>query len=409
MRNFFRLLSGSAFCLMLGMGLGWQRSPAAPPVTSPSIKPSVLSVKQQSAEQTDTPTSSTPAVTESLSLSDAQLKTLHVNEVGRVPILEYHELGPNPRGAGYATRMMHRSVEEFEQDLQRLYEEGYRPVNLSEYLDNKMPLAAGTSPVILTFDDARSTQFRYRSDGSLSPTCAIGLLQAFHENHPDWLLKGMFYVLPEGAFGSEMYASKKMRALLKMGFELGNHTRSHNYFNRMSDAAIIKEIAQGKRLTEKMAPGANLNTLALPGGCKPRSHNYGVLKQGVYKGTYYTNRAVLDAWGGNAPSTISVKFDPLRIPRVLGVNGSGGVEEALDELKENRGQRYVCSGDPTSVTIPIRLAKFVNTARLHGLPLRTYDDGRKPTADDTPKAPPKSRHRKPHRKPATVQSVKKQT
>ena len=201
-------------------------------------------------------------------------------------------------------------------------------------------------------------------------------------------------MLPEGAFGSEMYAARKLRALLKMGFELGNHTRSHHYFNRMSDAAIIKEIAQGKRLTEKMAPGANLDTLALPGGCKPRSHNYGVLKQGVYKGVYYTNRAVLDAWGGNAPSTISVKFDPLRIPRVLGVNGSGGVDEALDELKENWGQRYVSSGDPATVTVPIRLVKYVNAARLHGLPLRTYDDGRKATQEDAPKVAPKSLHRK---------------
>jgi peptidoglycan/xylan/chitin deacetylase (PgdA/CDA1 family) len=378
------LLAGFALCALLGMSLAWQSTPAAP--AHATVKPLRLPVVQ------DTPVPS--------AFDDAQLKELHVNEAGRVPILEYHEIGPNPSGASRATRMMHRSIEEFQGDLQRLYEEGYRPVNLSEYLDNKMNLPVGTSPVVLTFDDARSTQFRYLHDGSIDPNCAVGILQDFTRSHPDFPLKAVFYVLPDGAFGSDRYAARKMRALLQMGCELGNHTLNHHYFNRMSDAAIEKEIALGKRITEKMVPGANLDTLALPGGCKPRSHNYGVLTSGAYEGTHYTNRAVLDAWGGPAPSPISTKYDPLRIPRVLGVNGSGGVNEALDYLKERPGERYVSDGDPNTVTVPMRFARLVKTPALRGLPLHTYDDGRKSTADSntntTSASATRHRHKRHH-------------
>ena len=375
------LLAGFALCALLGMCLAWQRTPAAP--AGARVKPASRPVVQNA-----------PAAP---TYNDMQLKELHVNEAGRVPILEYHEVGPNPSGAGRATRMMHRSVEEFQGDLQRLYEEGYRPVNLSEYLDNKMNLPLGTSPVVLTFDDARSTQFRYLHDGSLDPNCAVGIMQDFTRSHPDFPTKAMFYVLPDGAFGSDRYAAKKMRVLLQIGCELGNHTRNHHYFNRMSDAAIEKEIAMGKRITEKMVPGANLDTLALPGGCKPRSHNYGVLTAGAYEGTHYANRAVLDAWGGSAPSPISTKYDPLRIPRVLGVNGGGGVSEALDYLKERPGERYVSDGDPNTITVPKRFVRFVKTSALRGLPLHTYDDGRKIATDAKSTVSAPRHHRKRHR------------
>ncbi len=317
----------------------------------------------------------------------AELRRLHVNEAGRVPILEYHEIASPPRGASRATLMMHRTVSEFRGDLERLYREGYRPVNLSEYLDNKMDLPLGSSPVILTFDDARTSQFRYRSDGSIDPNCAVGILQKFHQDHSDWALKGTFYVLPEEAFGSEHYAAQKMRALLALGFELGNHTRTHRYFNRMSDPEIVKEIAQGKAITERMAPGANLDTLALPGGCVPRSHNYKILTSGSFGGTHYTNRAVIDAWGGSAPAPLSSKFDRLHIPRILGVNGGGGIREALDELKSRPGTRYVSDGDPSTVTVPERLAASIDHARLNGLPLRTYPESANSTPAKSTKKP----------------------
>lgn len=388
MKHLTLLFSGSGLCALMGLLVAWQRPP------NPSLSP--LSARAPAARQSPVPTAppAAPAAPNVPAQDDATLKEMRVNEVGRVPILEYHEIGPNPGNASRATRMMHRSVSEFEGDLQRLYEEGYRAVSLSEYLDNKMDLPLGTSPVILTFDDARSTQFRYLHDGSIDPDCAVGILQAFHEEHADWPLKGTFYVLPQGAFGSERYAVKKLRALVGMGFELGNHTLSHHYFNRMSDEAIAKEIALGKKYTERMAGGVHLDTLALPGGCKPRSHNYGVLTAGAYNGVTYHNRAVLDAWGGPAPAPVSIKYDPLRIPRVLGIETGDGIPYYLDYLQSHPAERYVSDGDPNTVTVPRRLSRFVKTASLHGLPLHTYDDGHKIVPDDTPAPSHRKRRRR---------------
>ena len=379
------LISGSGLCALLGLVLAWQRSPVPPLVAhSPAAHQSLAPVTKPAAPVT-------PAAPPQ---DDAQLKEMRVNEAGRVPILEYHEIGPTPNNAGNATRMMHRSVDQFQADLQRLYDEGYRAVNLSEYLDNRMDLPLGTSPVILTFDDARSTQFRYLHDGEIDPDCAVGIMQAFHQAHSDWPLKGAFYVLPQGAFGSERYAAKKLNALVAMGFELGNHTLSHHYFTRMSDAAIAKEIALGKKVTERMAPSVHLDTLALPGGCKPRSHNYGVLTAGAYGGVTYHNRAVLDAWGGPAPSPVSVKYDPLRIPRVLGVETGDGIPYYLDYLKSHPAERYVSDGDPNAVTVPLRMARFVKQASLRGLALRTYDDGHKTALEDKPAPSHRKRRRR---------------
>src|SRR6185312_16314474 len=65
--------------------------------------------------------------------SIAQLRAARVNEVGCVPILEYHDINQ-------ATGPMSRAPEEFQRDLERLYQENYRPVLLSEYVHNRMDL-----------------------------------------------------------------------------------------------------------------------------------------------------------------------------------------------------------------------------------------------------------------------------
>ena len=77
----------------------------------------------------------------------AQAPTLAPNEVGRVMILEYHKID-NPEARWT------RTPENFKRDLVRLWERGYRTVALTDYVDGKITLPAGTSPVIFTFDDS---------------------------------------------------------------------------------------------------------------------------------------------------------------------------------------------------------------------------------------------------------------
>ena len=77
-------------------------------------------------------------------------------------------------------------MKKFKQDLQLLYEKGFRPVTMSEYLDNKIDIAPGASPVVITFDDSDPSQFTLLPDGRPSANCAIGIWHAFAQKYPDF-------------------------------------------------------------------------------------------------------------------------------------------------------------------------------------------------------------------------------
>ena len=97
------------------------------------------------------------------------------NELGRVMILEYHLIeAPEARWA--------RTPQNFRRDLDRLYREGFRLIGLNDYLDGKIDLPVGTTPVILTFDDSSPGQFRMIGTNGrpeVDPESAVGILEAF--------------------------------------------------------------------------------------------------------------------------------------------------------------------------------------------------------------------------------------
>ncbi|HLK56851.1 MAG TPA: polysaccharide deacetylase family protein [Chthonomonadaceae bacterium] len=289
--------------------------------------------------------------------------TLPPNEVGVVPIFEYHEISRTEK-------WMSRSIPHFRHDLERLYTEGYRPISMKEYLDNRIDLPQGLSPVILTFDDARQSQFSYLSNGKLDPNCAVAILQQFHERHPDFALRAMFFVLPDAAFEQRGWVGQKLQALLDMGFELGNHTVTHRNMTRMSDAEVQKEIFLCKAKIEKLAPKAVVDTLAFPGGNAPR--HLSLVLAGKYQGQSYTNRAGFLAYGGPAPSPVSVDLDRRRILRLVATGDPGGTSDWLNWLKRHPELRYVSDGDPNIITVPKAKMKYVDRAKLNGAALRTY-------------------------------------
>ncbi|MGH7356416.1 MAG: hypothetical protein ACRELS_17800, partial [Candidatus Rokuibacteriota bacterium] len=114
------------------------------------------------------------------------------NELGRVMILEYHKIDdPEDRWT--------RTPENFRRDLETLYARGYRLVGLNTLLDGRVDLPAGTTPVVLTFDDSSPGQFRYIEKGGalqIDPRSAVGILEAFTREKPDFGRAATFFVLP---------------------------------------------------------------------------------------------------------------------------------------------------------------------------------------------------------------------
>lgn len=298
-----------------------------------------------------------------VALTIEQLQKDKVNEAGVVPILEYHDVLPKERS-------MVRSIDNFKHDLQRLYEEGYRPVLLRDYLDNKIDLPAGMSPVVFTFDDARASQFRYLPNGEIDPTCAIGMWQTFAKMHPDFPVKATFYVLPDVGFGPSAVAGKKLKALLAMGCEIGNHTVSHPKLSQLSDAKVQEELGLCVAKIEKLAPGTKVDTVALPMGISPK--NKKLLAAGSYDGQTYSNRAVLLVGANPAPAPISKRFNPMRLPRIQACEQDSGSTFWLDRIKKGDMGRYVSDGDPSTTTIPSSLERKCDKTRLNGATLRVY-------------------------------------
>ena len=296
-------------------------------------------------------------------LTAEQLRNLHVNEAGLVPVLMYHNITKKERYLG-------RSVEHFRHDLDRLYSEGYRPVSISEYISNRMDLPAGKSPVILTFDDSRKSQFRYLKDESLDPDCAVAILNAFNEKHPDFRRRATFFLLPRCAFRQAGYDVQKLRLLAGWGYELGNHTVTHTNLKKLSNAGVQKEVAGCTELIHKLVPEAVVDSLAFPGGRTPR--NRALIAAGQFNGFHYTNRTGFLAAEGPAPSPVSTKLTPMRIERIQACEGDTGVDYWLDFLKTERFPRYVSAGDPSMVTVPKRAASQVDRSRLRNCRFRQY-------------------------------------
>src|SRR5207244_1200805 len=161
------------------------------------------------------------ALTAAALAAAAPAQTLAPNELGRVMILEYHKID-------YPEERWTRTPENFRRDLETLYTRGYRLLALNDLLDGRINVPAGTTPVVLTFDDSSPGQFRYVArDGQLEidPKSGIGVLEAFIRERPDFGRAATFYVLPGASrpnklFNQDEYAGKKLQFLVAHGYEL---------------------------------------------------------------------------------------------------------------------------------------------------------------------------------------------
>jgi peptidoglycan/xylan/chitin deacetylase (PgdA/CDA1 family) len=274
-----------------------------------------------------------------------------VNELGRIPILEYHLIGDSD-----SRWMVER--DRFRAQLRLLYERGYRPITVSELVDGKIDLPVGQSPVVFTFDDASPSQFSYIERGGrleVDSNSVVGIWLAFHAAHPDWGKKATFCMLPGAAAGRSFFGDKgiegqktewrmqKVRFLADQGFELCNHTLWHANLANYPDSIVRQQIARGDMAIDSAVAGYHVRTFALPLGVWPKNRD--LARAGSWRDpksgreVRYKYDAVLMVSGGPARSPLDPLFDPYRLPRVQ-VYGNE-LEKALDQLERTR---YVASG-----------------------------------------------------------------
>lgn len=302
------------------------------------------------------------------------------NELGKIPVLMYHDIGADAdEGPRYDRHGLNIPPDTFRKQLELMYAAGWYPVNMRDALTPRMDVPAGKIPVVLTFDDARGTQIHYKRDGSMDPNCAVAIMEQFHAEHPDWPLKASFYLLPKSKWNPVPFyqpgrETKKLQYLAKQGYELANHSTSHRRMDRMDAHLLAWEMAECARYVKKRAPGATMDTMALPMGYVPRTRALlGVLLRGMDGGTSYENRCILRAWGGATPSPADKKFDRMDILRI----GSepGYIEGWIKIMKRGQSVKpFISDGDPDTVTVPKSAEKNLDKPRLAGLKVVVWDD-----------------------------------
>lgn len=294
----------------------------------------------------------TPSVVEGSSLKP--------NELGRIPVLEYHLIGD--KEARWS-----RERGQFRKDLELLYQRGYRPVTMAQVLDRNINLPKGLSPVVIVFDDASPEQFSYiERNGQLEidPKSALGIWMDFNKQRPDWENRAVFCLLPAAGDGHAFFGEKgiqgqksewrfpKVQYLAKQGFELCNHTLWHAQLSKYPDGFVQEQIARGQIAIDSAVPGYKVRTFALPQGLWPK--NRPLAWQGSWtdpktgKTHSYKYEAVLEVSGGATRSPYDPQFTPHSINRIQVVGNE--IERVLDQLeKRGGGERYVSDGDPKTV------------------------------------------------------------
>lgn len=282
--------------------------------------------------------------------------TLPPNELGRIPVLEYHLIGAEGRWG--------RSPENFRADLELLYARGYRPISLRDLAAGDIDLPAGTSPVVFTFDDASPGQFSYLEDNGelrIDPRSAVGIWLDFARDRPEWTNKAVFCMLSGAEAGRSFFGDKgidgqktawrhrKVAFLAEQGFELCNHTLWHANLARYGDDMVQEQIARLQLAVDSAVPGYRMRSFALPLGEWPKNRELAArgswTDPATGKTTSYEHDVVLLVAGGPTRSPHDPEYDGQRVMRVQVY--ADELTKVLDRLDRD-GTRYVSDGNPAT-------------------------------------------------------------
>lgn len=268
-------------------------------------------------------------------------ETCIYNESGKIIIVMYHKFASEEKDEWT------RSYDNFYNDLKYLYDHGYRSVSLSDYLNNTMNVPIGCTPIVFTFDDGSKGQFNLVKNDSgdlvANPNSAVGVMERFNLEYPDFKLNGTFFINSTGFFQGEGTESERLDYLIDKGFEIGNHTATHVDFSKASISTIQREVGTVANLVSGLTSGYKVSALALPFGISSKEYKSYIVS-GEYNGQTYNNKVILLVGAAPVYSANNEKTNLLALPRVRATGGNKVVEcdlyYWLDYMEKNPEKKY---------------------------------------------------------------------
>lgn len=337
---------------------GCKKEPAAE--TVPTTESTVATTTTESSE-------TTPESTAKVTRTAEEYKQAGINELNSVPILMYHRIygmknsetqykGGNVDKDGY-----NRTSEAFEADLRSFYEQGYRMMRLTDFVDGKIDVPFGYSPLILTFDDGiRDVVIEgWNDDGSpkFDPGCAIAILEKIKAEFPDYNVTATFFLNYKLFCNSEEDDKKILKWMVDNGYDIGNHTYDHVKLGGMKGDAIEKQVGSMYKLLDSIIPGQYVNIVALPYGSPEKisedNADYKKILEGSYEGFNYTTKATLLCAWTRSYSPFVRDYNKTAIRRIRAYDNGGVYWDIEDNFKQlNNGKRYISDGDPDTIVYP---------------------------------------------------------
>ncbi len=296
------------------------------------------------------------------------------NEVGDIMIVMYHGILYDEPSSDYQ-----RNVDDFKNDLETMYNKGYRLISMQDLIDNNIKVEAGYTPIVLTFDDGISSSFSLDEiEGKLVPkeNCAVDIINKFSEQHPDFGRAAAFYINGKREpFKGSGTLTERFNYLITNGYEIGNHTFNHNKLSELNETEIQEEIGLVHKLVLENTDGHILKSITYPFGIRPKAELLNYALAGEYDGVKYQySLAIREGQSGASASPNNVKFDPLNVPRVRGSSNSEmDLGWFFDYYENNPSRKYVSDGDASKISVPSEKADLVNQDSVKDKELYLYE------------------------------------
>ena len=290
-----------------------------------------------------------------------KLKKDNINELGKVPIMMYHGIknlkdsdtkytGGNVDKDGYT-----RTVESFRKDLEMYYQKGYRMIKLSDYINGKVDVEYGYSPIIITFDDGNDNNIKVtgldeKGNIIIDKDSAVGVLEEFKKKYPDFNVTAIFFV-NNGIFNQPEYNEKILHWLVDNGYEVGNHTKNHDNLSKISNSQTQEVIGYMYDKLDSILGKKYSKIVALPFGSPYlKTHdNYKYILSGNYNGKEYTTEAALRVGWEPEVSPFNKDFDKTFLKRCRAYDNNGkdfDIEMVFRMLEKNK---YISDGNVNTI------------------------------------------------------------